>query len=127
MAVILSKEDLIRTASVPATPLGSPISKSNLDKASDILDKVNLVLNNQLVQNIIGKVLAKYGLGQAQNNPSAILNNPSPSQSPEIIYGKIVSTINGILSVAGDLPLSQVKDYMINNKEQVVKMIANAT
>lgn len=43
--------------------------------------------------------------------------------NPENIYNSIIATIDKVVPILGDMRLSEVKKYMIENKEAVISLI----
>lgn len=57
--------------------------------------------------------------------PAPIL--PAPTRpDPAAIYNSLLTGIEQLINVAGDMPLSEVKGYMVDHKGDVIKMIGEA-
>lgn len=72
-----------------------------------------------------------------QVSPEPVLPaaNPAPPSSPPqkparpeptAVYESVLGAIDQLISVAGDMPLSEVRKYMIENKGEVIRMIGEA-
>ena len=56
--------------------------------------------------------------------PVAVAPAPAPAKpKPENIYNAIIQTIDKIVPVLGDMKLSEVKAYMVENKAAVLSLI----
>ena len=60
--------------------------------------------------------------------PQAVAPAPAPAPAPakpkpENIYNAVIQTIDKIVPVLGDMKLSEVKAYMIENKSAVLSLI----
>lgn len=125
MPVVISKEDLtgaIKTATATATP----IPTNTLTQINEILRTADMLLKNPMVQRLLVRFGSKLGFGiSPQNNPTSITTSTS-QLNPENTYTLILNTVDSIMKVAGDIPLSMVKDYLEKNKESVTKLIADS-
>jgi len=148
LAIIVSKKELLETLptvkkTVPTRPL------SNLEKANQLLKTVDMLLKNQFVQGTLNRVLNRFGIQPLQQQPTSLdakvekkveplkkklqkeidketkVNNPNPFDANEI-YNTIVKTVETVLSLKGDMPLSELKTQMEINKEALIELIKNA-
>jgi len=52
---------------------------------------------------------------------------PAPTRpDPKGVYESLLIGIEQLINVAGDMPLSEVKAYMVDHKGEVIKMIGEA-
>jgi len=114
LAVVLSAEDL-------KTKVSTPIPTNTLSQINEVLKTADMLLKNPVVQNVIYRFTSRFGnpISTTQTNPTSKLNSES-------VYTMLLSTITSIMNVAGDIPLSQVKDYLVNNKPTVLSLIEKA-
>ena len=72
-----------------------------------------------------------------QVSPEPVLpaTNPAPPSpapqkparpEPTAVYESVLGAIDQLISVGGDMPLSEVRKYMIENKGEVIRMIGEA-
>jgi hypothetical protein len=126
MVTVIKKEDLV--SAIKSVPTPSAVPTSNIDKAINILNQVDTILKNEFVQNIILRFASRFGISTEPKSPlSSVTSTVSTDGiTSEKIYDTILSQISSILTIAGDIPLSQVKKYMADNKSTVVQMIKDA-
>jgi hypothetical protein len=126
MVTVIKKEDLV--SAIKSVPTPSAVPTSNIDKAINILNQVDTILKNEFVQNIILRFASRFGIPTEPKSPlSSVTSTVSTDGiTSEKIYDTILSQISSILTIAGDIPLSQVKKYMTDNKSTVVQMIKDA-
>jgi len=146
MAIVMTKKELVGTLATPKT-ISKP--KSDLEKANDIIKSVDSLLKNPLIQRALGNILSKVGINPLQAPPPSLepkvqketdkirkqmeeemktkqnpkVNNPF---NPTEIYNMILNTIDAVLTLKGDMPLTKLKQDMIDNKDQLIGLIENA-
>lgn len=126
MATVISKEDLkdiVKTGVSTAT--ATPLPTGTLGQVTSFLNQLDLLLKNPLVQNLIMRFAGRFGLNPIpQNNPISSPTIATPTA--ENVYQTILGSINTILKLKGDMPLSQLKTELITNKENVIKLISKS-
>ena len=106
----------------------------------DLLDGVTLTDITKFISEIskLRGVIAEIrgeGAGGSMPAPApapALLPAPAPTlpapirPDPAAIYNSLLTGIEQLINVAGDMPLSEVKGYMVDHKGDVIKMIGEA-
>jgi hypothetical protein len=126
------REEFLGSAA-PVIPVAPAATSSgglgfNIDSISKILEQINTLLSNPFIQGLIGKQLAaKMGAAAPQ---LASLQAPQPNNGtskpvPDVdgIYKGIVASIASFKQLIGDVPLSQVEKYLIENETVVKELI----
>ena len=147
LVVVIKKEDIVGAVKTTAA-IGTAVTPSNsFDRAMSALDKVNVLLANPTINQIVMRIAARYGLGQTANAdvpniPKIPVSNPQPTSiigsqpipiinmnpilNPEKIYDAIGGGIDAIMTTAGDIPLSKAKEELAKNKIAIMELIKNA-
>ncbi len=126
----ITKEDIIKVIKIkPKT------GNAGVDNAVKILTTIEKIMNNPMVTRIAGNMMSRFGLvGNTAGNPSSRTGdklNPMPTggqtakPNPDEAYNQILGVIDILLSTAGDVKISEVKEYMIKNKKSVTEAIKN--
>ena len=122
MAEIISKDDLI--GNVQTVEETTSIN-TELDKILSLLDKIQSLLSNPLIQQFLAKFFP-YGYdlyGNPITNPQELQQQKAETTAEEI-YNKVLGAIETLISTLGDdVKLGEVRQYMIDHKEEVVKQI----
>lgn len=138
MVVRLTKEDV-----TPKT-ITSTLQNTNktVNSATDSIKAIQGIISTPAVQGIITGLAQKYGAIPPPSNGQQNLkqvpipappvvsagNAPVTSVSPpttEKIFNALVNSIDGLVAVVGDIPLSQAKQQMLDNRVLVMGMIQN--
>lgn len=120
MVVVIKKEDLLPVAPMP-TAVGTG---STLDKATALINQIDVLTRNPFIQGLLTRLLSKFGLAQNPTSSQPSLQTSQPIDlNAENIYTLVLEAVDTILKMFGDLPLSKVKEQLIANKDQVVRMI----
>lgn len=145
MVVSIKKEDIVGAVKTTAAIGTSATPSNDFDKVMSALDKVNTLLANPTINQLVMRVASRYGLGQTANAdrpnippeqrgitnpitpPVPIINmNPVPVLNPEKIYSSIAGALDMVMLAKGDMPLSEAKKEIVAQKELILKLIADA-
>jgi len=95
-----------------------------------LLDGVTLTDITKFISEISklrGVIAEIRGEGAGGSMPAPAPALPAPTRpDPAVIYNSLLTGIEQLINVAGDMPLSEVKTYMVEHKGDVIKMIGEA-
>ena len=122
-----------QAASAPGRRGGD--SGSFLDGLS-LTDITKFISEVVKLRSMMGELRGSFGVQPGGSDGEPLLSAPAPAVSaplasapglnPAMIYQSVLSAIEQLIKVAGDMPLSEVRTYMIENKGDVIKMIGEA-
>ena len=124
MATVISKADILKK-SVPKV--------NSLDSAVKLLDKIETIMKIPFVQNVAQNMIGRFlGVNPNDNKPrTPIKGNLTNVQTgskanipdAEGIYNMLVAGLDKIILVAGNMPLSEVNDFLKADKERAIGML----
>ena len=120
MALVITKEELMKTLSTPtSTSVAKPVSTSTIDKVLDFL-------NNPAIQQIILRIFNRFFPSESPtSNP--IRPQANISIDANKIYSMLLTTLQFLTAQNPNMTVKELQDYMVKEKDKVVKVIENAT
>ncbi len=118
MAEIIDKEDLIGSVETEKVETGI----SDIDRILNLLDKIQALISNPLIQQLMAKFFRRgYDYYPYPQTYPAETNDMSNAEN---VYNQVLGAIEVLISTMGDdVKLSDVRQYMIDHKDEVVKQI----
>lgn len=111
-------------------PLGTSTASSGFSKALQTIKMVDTLLANPTIAGLIGNIANKFGIGlkpeTAQSTPQTNTNTVSGTSAKidsEKVFNTIISTIDTVVSTMGDIPLSEAKKGLNENKDMIKGII----
>ena len=119
-----------------AEAMGQPTAQFSepnmMEQLNNFLTNINTLLSNPMVSTFVRKYLSKKYGGMPQNQDISLISSP---QKPDVLdeqaeaeqtYSRILMGIDYVLTTIGDVPVSQVKDFMAQHKDEVIRGLINA-